>query len=195
MSETTDEFVARVRNICNQPKPELTAAAPSLLPEALDRLEALQAELELTGMALQDTRATAFAAINPANWQTGDCSDDAKRKHYYETLDEIAKSHPDAEWLERFFERLTKAESERDDAQAELAKARQEEREACARMAEQTPAYSCPFAANWAGPPPETEELCPVCGQDKDGHGGKCVGESSAVALAMAIRARSESDD
>ncbi len=120
MSETTDEFVKRVRNVCNQPKPELTAAAPSLLPEALDRLEQLQAE---------------------------------------------------------------------------LAKARQEEREACARMAEQTPAYSCPFAANWAGPPPETEELCPVCGQDKDGHGGKCVGESSAVALAMAIRARSESDD
>ncbi len=46
------------------------------------RIAELEARVERAEAIAQAMRIEAFAAVNPANWQTGDISDAARLKHY-----------------------------------------------------------------------------------------------------------------
>jgi hypothetical protein len=68
---------------------KLIAAARTLLPAALAEIERLQKRCADLEAALDEIHSQAFAAINPANWQTNN-GPEARLEHYERTLNDIA---------------------------------------------------------------------------------------------------------
>jgi hypothetical protein len=76
------------------------SAGASVQYVRVDLHDTLRAERDAAQAAAQKMQANAFAATNPANWQTGDTSDAARLAHFEKTLDEIAEA-VDYDVLER----------------------------------------------------------------------------------------------
>lgn len=81
------------------PSPNLEYIA-RLSPANIRKVNEWIAELEAT---VQSMGVSAYAAINPANWQTGDISDAARLAHYEKTLNEIADKNEHINVLEDTF--------------------------------------------------------------------------------------------
>lgn len=82
-----------------------------------------QADFEKQGAQLQAIRSTAYAAINPANWQTKPNDSAARLRHYQKVLDEIASGEEEQaanRFFEELFARMTEAEEQCDRMRAIL---------------------------------------------------------------------------
>ena len=79
----------------------MTLIADIELGAAKAELAAAKAEVERLRLTMDGIRGDAFAAINPANWQTGDCSIEAQRDCFEAALKAISDPAMDDDWADR----------------------------------------------------------------------------------------------